>query len=184
MSEQPQQASNSPENGHSPENGAGAAAPSPDLQSLQQALSEAEARVAEQKDLYYRALAELENVRKRAAREVEQAQKFALERFAGELLGVKDSLDLALATGAQADAKSLLEGTEATLRLLVKVFEQFGIEEVNPVGQPFNPELHEAMAMQESTQVPANHVLQVIQKGYQLNGRLLRPARVIVSRAQ
>ena len=174
MSEQPHQANADPQNG-SPPPGA------PD--NGQQALAEAEARAAENKDLYYRALAELENIRKRAARDVEQAHKFALERFAGELVGVKDSLELALVNGPQSDTKSLLEGSEATLKLLAKAFEKSGIEEINPAGQPFNPELHEAMVMQESSEVPPNNVLQVIQKGYRLNGRLLRPARVIVARA-
>ncbi|HKQ81083.1 MAG TPA: nucleotide exchange factor GrpE [Steroidobacteraceae bacterium] len=174
MSEQPQQPQQA-----SAQNGA----PPLDPEGLQQALSESEARAAENKDLYYRALAELENVRKRAARDIEQAHKFALERFAGELVGVKDSLELALANGPQTDAKSLLEGSEATLKLLAKAFEKSGVEEIDPAGQPFNPELHEAMVMQESSEVPPNHVLQVVQKGYRLNGRLLRPARVIVARA-
>jgi molecular chaperone GrpE len=168
------QTSNSPENGEQPVL---------DVEALQQALKDAEARATEQKDLYFRALAELENVRKRAAREVEQAHKFALEKFAGELLAVKDSLELAIANGPQADAKALLEGSEATLKLLARAFEKSGIEEVDPAGQPFNPDLHEAMVAQESGDVPPNNVLHVIQKGYRLNGRLLRPARVIVARA-
>ncbi len=177
MSEEPPQPqAAAPENGTPPPSYA-------DTESLQQALTQAEARAAEHKDLYYRALAELENVRKRAARDVEQAHKFALEKFAAELVGVKDSLELALANGPQSDANSLLAGSEATLKLLAKAFEKSGIEELDPTGQPFNPELHEAMVMQESTTVPPNNVVQVIQKGYRLNGRLLRPARVIVARA-
>jgi molecular chaperone GrpE len=154
-----------------------------DPQALQNALAQAEARAAEHKDLYYRALAELENTRKRAARDVEQAHKYALERFAGELVGVKDSLELSLVAGPQADPQSLLAGSEATLKLLSKAFEKAGIEEIDPTGEPFNPEFHEAMAMQESANAPANSVLQTVQKGYRLNGRLVRPARVIVARA-
>ena len=148
------------------------------------ALAAAEARAAESKDLYMRALAELENVRKRSIRDVEQAHKFAVERFAAELVGVKDSLELGLqsATG-EVNTQSLLAGTEATLKLLSKAFEKSGIVELVPQGQPFDPQLHEAMVAQPAADQPPNTVLQVIQKGYLLNGRLLRPARVIVSRA-
>lgn len=149
------------------------------IESLQAALSAAEARAQEQRDLYLRALAELENFRKRAAREIEQAHKFAIDRFANDLIGVKDSLELGLAS--QATGEALREGTEATLRLLAKAFESAGIVEINPLGEPFNPDLHEAMAVQPSTEQPPNTVAQVIQKGYQLNGRLLRPARVLVT---
>ena len=149
-----------------------------------EALVAAEARAAESKDLYMRALAELENVRKRAVRDVEQAHKFAVERFAAELVGVKDSLELGLQSASgEVNTQSLLAGTEATLKLLSKAFEKSGIVEVIPQGQPFDPQLHEAMVSQPSPDQPPNTVLQVIQKGYTLNGRLLRPARVIVSRA-
>jgi molecular chaperone GrpE len=151
-----------------------------DVEALQASLAAAEARAAESKDLYMRALAEIENVRKRAARDVEQAHKFALERFANDLIGVKDSLELGLASGGAADA--LREGTEATLKLLAKAFERAGLSEVVPQGETFNPELHEAMAMQPSAEHVPDTVTQVVQKGYQLNGRLLRPARVIVAR--
>lgn len=151
-----------------------------DVEALQAALAAAEARALESKDLYLRALAEVENVRKRSAREVEQAHKFAVDRFANDLIGVKDSLELGL--GSDGSVESLKAGMEATLKLLAKAFENAGLSEIVPEGQPFNPELHEAMATQPSTQVPANSVLQIIQKGYQLNGRLLRPARVIVAR--
>ena len=158
----------------------GAARGEGDVGELQAALAAAEARAAESKDLYMRALAEIENVRKRAARDVEQAHKFALDRFANDLVGVKDSLELGLASGASADA--LREGTDATLKLLSKAFERAGVSEVMPLGEVFNPEVHEAIATQPSAEHVPNTVLQVIQKGYQLNGRLLRPARVIVAR--
>lgn len=151
-----------------------------DVAALQAALAAAEARALESKDLYMRALAEVENVRKRAARDVEQAHKFAVDRFANDLIQVKDSLELGLASDGSVEA--LKAGTDATLKLLGKAFENAGLSEIVPAGQPFNPELHEAMATQPSNEVAPNQVLQIIQKGYQLNGRLLRPARVIVAR--
>jgi molecular chaperone GrpE len=106
-----------------------------------------------------------------------------MEKLAIELLPVKDSLQLAVENGGRADARSLAEGQEATLKLLSKAFEKLGINELNPVGQPFDPAQHEALTAQESTTAEPNSVLQVVQKGYELNGRLLRPARVIVSKA-
>lgn len=167
----------SPDRAPPPESQAGEEA---DVQALQSALEAAEGRAAESKDLYLRALAELENVRKRAARDIEQAHKYALERFANDLIGVKDGLELGLASDANADA--LRVGTEATLKLLSKAFENAGLVEIAPLGEIFNPELHEAMIAQPSAEHVPNTVMQVIQKGYQLNGRLLRPARVIVAK--
>jgi molecular chaperone GrpE len=152
----------------------------PDVGELQSALAAAEARALESRDLYMRALAEIDNVRKRAARDVEQAHKYALDRFANDLIGVKDSLELGLI--AAASPETLKAGTEATLKLLTKAFEKAGLSEIEPLGEPFNPELHEAMAMQPSAEHVPDSILQVVQKGYQLNGRLLRPARVIVAR--
>lgn len=151
-----------------------------DVGALQAALAAAENRALESKDLYMRALAELENVRKRASRDIEQAHKFGLERVAHDLIGVKDSLELGL--GSVATADSLREGTEATLQLLTKALEKAGLTEIVPQGEQFNPELHEAMVMQPSAQHVPNSITQVVQKGYQLNGRLLRPARVIVAK--
>jgi len=142
--------------------------------------SELQAKVQENWEKYLRAAAELENVRKRAARDVENAHKFALERFASELLAVRDSLEMGLATGEDADAESLRQGKEATLKLLTTVLERFGVEEVDPLGEPFDPALHEAMTMQPSDELEPGSVLTVFQKGYALNGRLLRPARVVV----
>lgn len=144
-------------------------------------LAEAEAKAAENWDRYLRAAAELENVRKRAARDVEHAHKYALENFGRELLQVKDSLELGIAAGESADAAALLEGSEATLKLLSATLERFDIVELDPVGEPFDPQLHEAMTMQPSAEAAPGSVLTVIQKGYELNGRLLRPARVIVA---
>jgi molecular chaperone GrpE len=150
---------------------------------LRQRLEAAEAAAAAARDQYLRSMAELENVRKRAERDVQNAHRYALERFAGELLGVRDTLELAVANSAGADARTLAEGQEATLRLLAKAFERFDIVRIEPVGAPFDPALHEAVLMQESTAAAPGSVLQVMQCGYQLNGRLLRPARVIVARA-
>jgi len=151
-----------------------------EMESLRMALAAAEAKANESRDLYMRALAEIDNVRKRATRDIENAHKFGLDRLANELVGVRDSLELGLASEGSVD--SLKAGTDATLKLLTKALEKAGIVEIVPLGEPFNPELHEAMVMQPSAEHVPNTVLQVIQKGYQLNGRLLRPARVIVAR--
>lgn len=141
------------------------------------------ARAEENWDKYLRTAAELENVRKRAARDVDNARKFALERFATELLAVRDSLEMGLAAAEQTDAESLLEGSRATLKQLVSTMERFGVTEIDPGGEPFDPTVHEAMTTQPSTQVEPGTVLTVYQKGYLLNGRLLRPARVVVAAA-
>jgi molecular chaperone GrpE len=153
------------------------------VEDLRQALAGAEARAEEQRNLYLRSLAELDNFRKRAQRDVEQAHKFGLERFAQELLGVADSLEAALGSAAATDPRAVVEGQKATLRLLQAAFQKYGIQQIDPAGARFDPEQHEAMAMQESSSAEPDSVLQVVQKGYQLNGRLLRPARVIVARA-
>jgi molecular chaperone GrpE len=150
---------------------------------LSNELVEAQAKAQENWNSYLRAVAETENLRKRAQRDVEAASRYAIERFAGELLEARDSLELGVAAGAGADATRLLQGMEATLRLMDRAFEKSGITVVDPLGEPFNPELHEAMLTQPSTDRPAGTVLAVIQKGYVLNGRLLRPARVAVARA-
>jgi molecular chaperone GrpE len=149
---------------------------------LEQLLAQAEAKAQENWNSYLRAVADLENIRKRAQRDVESAHKYGLERFAQELIGVKDSLEMGLEAGDKADARTLLAGKEATLQLLARAFEKFNIKEINPVGAPFDPSQHEAIAVQESATAEPNSVLQVIQKGYTLNGRLLRPARVIVTK--
>ncbi len=135
-------------------------------------------------DKYLRALAELDNVRKRATRDVEKAHKFALEPFARELLNVRDSLEMGLSAAAEAsEAEAVLAGFEATLKQLVAMMERFGISELDPEGEPFDPQEHEAMTMQPATGVEPGTVLTVFQKGYALNGRLLRPARVVVAQA-
>ncbi len=146
----------------------------PTLESLQ-------AKVDENWDRYVRAMAEADNIRKRATRDIEHAHKFALENFSKDLLAVKDSLEMGLAAADNADAVSLLAGSEATLKLLAGSLQRFGISEIDPLGEPFDPEQHEAMTMQPSDDAEPGSVLTVIQKGYALNGRLLRPARVIVA---
>ena len=144
-------------------------------------LAELKAKADENWDKYLRAAAELENVRKRASRDVENARRFALERFARDLLAVLDSLEMGLATGDDASVEALREGSAATLKLLTTTMAQFGVAEVDPEGEPFDPEVHEAMTMQPSADVEPGSVLTVYQKGYTLNGRLLRPARVVVA---
>lgn len=130
---------------------------------------------------YLRAAAELENVRKRAARDVENAHKFALERFATDLLAVCDSLEMALTMTDDANIESYREGSEATLKLLGTVMQRFGVDQIDPIGDPFDPTLHEAMTTQPTDELEPGRILTVFQKGYALNGRLLRPARVVVA---
>jgi molecular chaperone GrpE len=147
------------------------------------ALAAAEARAAENRDSYLRAVAELDNFRKRSEREIENARKFAIERFAQELVTVGDALEAGINAGAATPGPALLEGAQATLRQLHRAFDKAGIKIIDPLGVPFDPAWHEAMIAQESRDVPPNTVLSVIQKGFSLNGRLLRAARVIVSKA-
>jgi len=154
-----------------------------ELERLQQALVEAEERARSHREQYLRAAAELDNVRKRAQRDIEAANRYGLEKFAAELLPVKDSLELAVQNAGRADLKSLREGQEATLQLLSRALEKLGVTLIDPVGEPFDPARHEAMMAEESKTAEPNSVLKVVQPGYELNGRLLRPARVIVARA-
>ena len=154
-----------------------------ELERLQQALTEAEERARSHWEQYLRAVADLDNVRKRAQRDIESANRYGLEKFAAELLPVQDSLQLAVQNAGKADTRSLVEGQEATLKLLAKALEKIGVVPINPQGEPFDPARHEAMLAQESASAEPNSVLQVVQPGYEINGRLLRPARVIVSKA-
>lgn len=154
-----------------------------EVAALRTALAQAEERLRAQHEQYLRGAAELDNVRKRAQRDIESAHRYALERFAGELLPVRDSLELAVRTGASGDLQSVLAGQEATLKLLERAFEKFSIRQIHPSGQRFDPAEHEAILMQPSAEAAPNTVLQVVQSGYQLNGRLLRPARVVVATA-
>jgi molecular chaperone GrpE len=147
------------------------------------ALAAAEAKASESWSSYLRAVAELENYRKRMDRELENARKYAIERFAQELVSVADSLEAGINAGTASSGSALLEGSTATLKQLLRAFDKAGIKVIDPAGQPFDPDWHEAMVAQESADTPPNTVLSVIQKGYSLNGRLLRPARVIVAKA-
>ncbi len=146
------------------------------------ALAAAEAKAQENWNSYLRSVAELENYRKRTEREIDNARKFAIERFASELVTVGDALEAGITAAAANPGPALLEGAEATLRQLHRAFEKAGIKTIDPAGQPFDPAWHEAMVAQESRDKPPNTVLTVIQQGFSLNGRLLRPARVIVSK--
>lgn len=132
-----------------------------------------------------RAQAEIQNVRKRTERDVQHARKFALEKFAGDLLSVADNLERGLAAlDAEDEAlKGAREGIELTLKSLLDAFTKYNLEQINPADEPFNPELHEAMTMVPVPSVDPNTVIDVLEKGYQLNGRLIRPARVVVSKA-
>jgi len=159
------------------------AADSAEQQTLRDELEVTKQLVEQLKDEKLRVIAELDNIRKRAQRDVEQAHRYALEKFVAELLPVKDSLDLGVENSARADASALAEGQAATQRLLAKALEKAGVVELNPLGEPFDANLHEAMAAQPSASAEPNSVLAVVQRGYTLNGRLLRPARVLVARA-
>jgi len=154
------------------------------INELELALATAQAIVVDQKDSVIRAKAEVDNIRRRAAQDVEKARKFALEKFAGEMLTVVDNLERGLATidGEAEDQKSIFEGVNLTLQGLLSGIEKFGVKSVDPQDQPFNPELHQAMSMQEVPGVAPNTVIAVMQKGYELNGRLIRPAMVMVSK--
>jgi molecular chaperone GrpE len=154
------------------------------VQEIERELAEARQQAEDNWNQFLRARAELENGRRRAERDVEQAHKFALEKFAAELLGVRDSLEMGVAAAQeeQADIDKLREGTALTLRLLTQAMEKFDIVELDPQGQKFDPARHEAMAAQEAGDQEPNTVLHVVQKGYLLNDRLLRPAMVIVSK--
>jgi len=154
-----------------------------DIAGLKERAEQAEKKLAEADA---RAQAEIRNVRKRAEKDVEAAHKYALEKFANDLLKVADSLERALAT-LDPDDEALQparEGTELTLKALLDVFREHNIEQINPEGEAFNPEWHEAMTMVARDDVEPNRVVDVLEKGYTLNGRLLRPARVVVSKSE
>ena len=152
---------------------------------LNRLLEEARAKSNEHYEQMVRAHAELDNLKKRHARDLENAHKYALDKFVAELLGVWDSLELghSAAQDDSADVHKLREGTELTLKMLSDVMGKFGVEQIDPIDKPFNPEFHQAMSMQPRSDVPPNTVVAVVQKGYTLNGRLVRPAMVMVSQA-
>ncbi len=150
---------------------------------LARALEEARREAREHMEMALRARAELDNVRKRAERDVANAHRYGLERFVNELLPVRDSLELGIsAAGDDAGVAQVREGMELTLKLMTTAFDKLGIEVIDPSGEPFDPELHQAMSMREGEEGRSGSVLDVIQKGYRLNERLVRPALVVVAR--
>ena len=158
--------------------------PEGDPQELHALLTDARNKADEHWDQCLRLQADIENLRKRKERDVASAHKFALEKFAVDLLPVRDGLEMGLAAATDGvDAAQLKEGSELTLKMLTSAMEKYNIREVNALNEQFNPEYHEAMSMQEREDVPPNTVITVMQKGYLLNDRLIRPAMVIVSRA-
>jgi molecular chaperone GrpE len=159
--------------------------PEEEIAGLYAELEAAKQTIKDQQDSVLRAAADVENMRRRAAQDVEKAHKFALEKFANELLPVIDNLERAIEFSDKENEalKPVIEGISMTHKSFVDAVAKFGVEIVNPQGQPFNPELHQAMAMQPSNDVSPNTVLAVMQKGFTLNGRLLRPAMVMVSKA-
>lgn len=173
------------ENAATTEEGAEAVSAVDPLEEMKLALETERARADENYDLALRTKAEMENLRKRSAIDVDKARKFALEKFATEVVAVRDSLEMGLEAANQEDANvgSIREGTDLTLKILITAMEKFSIEKIDPAGEAFNPELHQAMGMQESAEVEPNTVMLVMQKGYTLNGRLIRPAMVMVSKA-
>lgn len=162
--------------------------PTDDVESLKAAIEEAQREIASLEDRALRAAAEAENVRRRADRSIENARKFALERFVEDLLPAVDSFERAVEAasgqtkGEGSEASAIAEGIELSLKLLQGAMERQGIAAVDPIGAPFDPNLHEAMTMVDNAEVEPGSVVDVFQKGYTVNGRLIRPARVIVAR--
>jgi len=149
---------------------------------LNEALEEHKRLAAEHLDQALRAQAELDNIRKRTARDIENAHKYALERFVAELLPVMDSMEMGIAASTNADdAASLKQGMELTLKMFSAVLDKYGVKVIDPMGEKFNPERHEAVSMLREEGIEPGLVVRVMQKGYELNGRLVRPAMVMVS---
>jgi len=156
---------------------------SDELQVLQGALSKAEKELILHRDAMLRMQAEMENLRKRLIRDQEKSRRFALERIMKDLLQVRDSMERGLEADAEsATAVALLEGQALTLKMLAKVMQDHNLELIDPQGEAFNPEFHEAMTVQPSAELEENSVMEVLQKGYKLHDRLVRPAMVVVSR--
>ncbi len=153
-----------------------------DADQLGEKLAEYENKLGEMRDVLLRERAEIENQRKRLQRDLEQARKYANERLLGDLLPVCDSLERGLAVDTN-DVAALRSGMDLTLKALLKVAENNGLKQVDPLGQPFDPELHQAVSVVDAPQVAPNSVVAVMQKGYVLNDRLLRPALVSVVKA-
>ena len=159
----------------------------PEIDQLRAELEQARTEAGENLDRFLRAKAESENTRRRAEADVTAAHKYALDRFAAEIISVRDSLDLARMVELPKDTspavQKMHEGLDLTLKLMDSVFQKFGVTRLDPKGQKFDPERHQAISMVDSAEVPPGHVVNVVQKGYLLNDRLLRPAMVVVARA-
>jgi len=154
-----------------------------DVEFLQRQLEKLQEQSKVSLDKVVRAQAEMENLRKRAARDVENAHKYALEKFTNELLPIMDSLELGLSASVKAkNLDDLCKGMELTLEMFNTVMEKFGITMIEPKGEKFNPELHDAVSMQETNDSNSGIIIEVMQKGYTLNGRLIRPAMVVVAK--
>jgi molecular chaperone GrpE len=154
------------------------------IEELSQRLEVAEQSAAESRDRLLRSQAEMENLRRRMQKDLENAHKFALDKFVAELLSVKDSLEMGLdAANQELTLEKLQQGTEMTLNILKQVFDKFNVVELHPQDEKFNPDHHQAMSMQENAEHEPNTVIAVMQKGYLLNDRLVRPAMVMVSKA-
>lgn len=153
--------------------------------SSEQKVADLEKQLADAKDQVLRSAAEIQNIRRRAEQDVEKAHKFALEKFALELLPVLDSLErgIELSNADHESIHAIKEGMELTLKVFKDTLKRFNIEEINPEGEPFNPDTQQAMAMEPNDNVEPNTVIKVFQKGYLISGRLLRPAMVVVSKA-
>lgn len=160
-------------------------APISEVDALKAQVAAAELQAHAAREAQLRAMADLENTRRRLERDAQNSLKYATEKLLGELLAVCDSLELGLKAAAGADeaAKALAEGMQLTHRQLMAVLEKHGVKQIDPAGQPFNPDFHQAMTMVPSADVAPHHVLSVMQKGYTLHERLLRPAMVVVARA-
>lgn len=149
---------------------------------LESLLLAAEKKAQEQTEKAMRAIAELDNVRRRSEREVANAHRFGVEKLVKELIPVMDSLEQAYLTATQQSNQEMAQGIELTIKLLLTALEKFEVVQLNPEGEAFNPQEHEAMSIQISNELPANTVMMVFQKGYKLSDRVVRPARVIVSK--
>lgn len=159
--------------------------PGAEIAALTAQLADAEARAAAARDTQLRVAADMENTRRRLERDAASTLKYASERLLSDLLAIADSLELGLkaAEAPEAQVKALAEGMQLTHRQIMAFFEKNGVKQLDPKGEPFNPDAHQAMSMIESTEVAPNHVLMVMQKGYKLHDRLLRPAMVMVAKA-
>lgn len=153
------------------------------IEELQKKLDLSENSDKKAQDQYIRAHAEMENIRRRSERDVSNARKFALERFSKDLLPVIDSMEKALEVQSESeDMGAMKEGISMTMKIFLDTISKFGLQQIATIGEAFDPNIHEAMAMQPSNEVAENYIIEVFQNGYELNGRVIRPARVIVSK--